>query len=76
MSYREGPIKDLIRSKAKTENDYFKEPFPSSNKVIDFVRGSLVFDKAQDCVDALQTVEKAVMSGKTCIKTIGRIKNM
>ncbi len=76
MSYREGPIKDLVRSKAKTENDYFKEPFPSSNKVMDFVRGSLVFGRAQDCVDALKKLEKTVAFGQTSIKAIGRTKNM
>ncbi len=76
IKYRCGPIKDLKRSKMKTENDYSTEAFPSSTKVIDFVRGSMVFTKCGDCVEALGKLIKVVNSGRTCLKRIGRIKNM
>ncbi len=76
VQYSSGPIKALERCKAKTENDYAEESFPSSSKVLDFVRGSLIFDKCIDCVKALDTLQEAAALGKTCIKRIGRIKNM
>ncbi len=74
--YRSGPIKDMVRCKAKTEDDYSGEPFPSSTKVVDFVRGSMVFSNCKDCVEALEKLKVAAESKKTCIKQVGRIKNM
>ncbi len=74
--YRAGPLKDLVRCKSKTEIDYFNEPFPSSSRVLDIVRGSLTFSSCKDCVEALETLEKVVRAKKTCIKAIGRVKNM
>ncbi len=76
LRYRAGPLKDLVRSKSKAENDYFSARFPTSSKVIDFVRGSLTFSSCKDCVEALRRLEKAVASKKTVLKEIGRVKNM
>ncbi len=76
LRYRAGPLKDLGRCKAKTEDDYFDARFPSSSKVLDIVRGSLVFSNCKDCVEALETFEKVVKSKETYIKEIGRVKNM
>ncbi len=76
LSYRAGPLKDLGRCKSKTEDDYFDASFPSSSKVLDIVRGSLIFSSCGNCMEALETLEKAVRSKKTCIKEVGRVKNM
>ncbi len=74
--YRAGPLKDIGRCKSKTEDDYFDARFPSSSKILDIVRGSLVFSSCKDCVAALDNLGKAVGTKQTCIKEVGRVKNM
>ncbi len=74
--FRSGPVKDIVRSKSKVENDYAREAFPTSAKIGDFIRCSLVFGKCEDCVEAIEILRKAAREGKTCVKGIGRIKNM
>ncbi len=76
IQFRQGPIKSFERSKAKTQNDYGKNRFPTSAKVGDLVRCSLVFKRCQDCVDAISNLIRNVESKKTCIVQIARIKNM
>ncbi len=76
MVYRSGPIKDIVRCKAKAENDYAEESYPTSAKIADFIRCSFVFKRCEECVRALDTLKKVAESKKTCIKGIGRIKNM
>ncbi len=76
VKYRAGPIKGLVRCRAKTEDDYASEKFPSSSKIIDFVRGSMIFTNCQALAESLKKLKEAIDSQKTCIKSVGRIKNM
>ncbi len=45
-------------------------------KIADFIRCSLVFRRCEDCVEAIDKLKTVAESKKTCIKAIGRIKNM
>ncbi len=76
VKYCEGPIKEMARCKAKAENDYSREEYPTCAKVLDFVRCSMVFASCEACVDGIRRLEDAVKSRKWCIRKIGRIKNM
>ncbi len=77
IQFRRGPIKLFERCKAKTENDYAGEYFPTSARVGDIVRCSLVFKECRDCVDAIDKLKKEVNDNKeSCLKSVVRIKNM
>ena len=41
--YRAGPVKTLTRSQTKVENDYIKEDYPTSAKILDINRCALQF---------------------------------
>ncbi len=74
--YCEGPMKEMGRCRAKAENDYSKEKFPTCAKVLDIVRCSIVFETCQGCVEGIDALKKAISSGKWSITDIGRLKNM
>ncbi len=76
IHFKRGPIKLYERSKAKTQNDYGAERFPTSAKVGDMVRCSLVFEDCMDCVEAVEHLINSAKSKKSCIVEIARIKNM
>ncbi len=76
VHYRGGPLKDLKRCKEKVENSYASEDYPTSSKLVDFIRCSLTFKKPAQCVAAIKSIRKAVFEGTTHIKKVVRLKNM
>ncbi len=74
--YRRGPIKATQRCQEKAENDYSDKPFPTTAQIVDFIRCSLVFQKCEDFLQAIESLQKAVKSQKYSLKAICRLKNM
>merc|ERR1712228_782109 len=60
IEYRRGPPKLLKRAKAKTENDYFAESYPTSASVLDLNRCSLIFGDIQSLLKGLDYFVNAV----------------
>ncbi len=76
VSYMAGPLKAMERCVAKVQNDYANERYPTAAKLLDIVRGALVFKSCQGCVEGIKVLEKAVEKKSTCLKSIGRLKNL
>ena len=69
------PLKKIARCQEKAESEYNKETFPTTAKILDFVRCSVTFNNAKDMLDGLKYFETIVNSGNTPLKGIVRIKN-
>ncbi len=76
VSYMAGPLKAMERCAAKAMNDYSEEKYPTAAKLLDIVRCALVFNSCQGCVDGVKVLENAVEKSKSCLKEIGRLKNL
>ena len=76
VEYMRGPVKIMDRARAKAQNDYFDEPFPSSACVIDFNRCALVFNDIASLLQALQMFVDKIKANKAGnIIAIARGKN-
>ncbi len=76
VHYRGGPLKDLKRCKEKVENSYASQDYPTSSKLIDFIRCSLTFKTPTQCVSAINRLFEEALEGTTHIKKVARLKNM
>ena len=74
--YSEGPVKRLARSQAKAETDYSSCSYPTTAKIIDFIRCCLVYKNPKDLLNGIEIFKEAVNKGDTCLKKILRLKNM
>eukprot|EP01084_Bolivina_argentea_P205339 350803_1 len=59
-SYKAGPVKTLIRSQAKIENDYISCAWPKSAKILDINRCSLQFDTIDEMMKFIKIFTKKV----------------
>ena len=73
--YTEGPVKLMSRCVEKSETDYASSIFPSAAKIVDLVRGSLVYQNCGDLVNGLKNLIDKINKGDTCLKRVVRIKN-
>eukprot|EP01084_Bolivina_argentea_P179477 310134_1 len=74
--YSAGPVKRLVRSQSKAETDYASASYPTTSKIIDFIRCCLVYDECENVLKGIDKFIDIVNCGKTCLKKILRIKNM
>eukprot|EP01083_Nonionella_stella_P161336 528300_1 len=76
IKYRRGPIKQLVRCRAKCENDYRRAQFPSSAHVLDVVRCTLIFEDVNGLLEELNGFVDKVRDNKCgVIREIVRVKN-
>eukprot|EP01084_Bolivina_argentea_P194418 333567_1 len=54
IKYKRGPVKLMDRARAKAENDYLKEQYPSCACILDFNRCSLIFNDISTLLNALK----------------------
>eukprot|EP01083_Nonionella_stella_P076970 209942_1 len=76
LKYLEGPVKKLSRSQAKSETDYSHCSYPTTAKVVDFIRCCCVYKNANNLLNGIdkfvQTIEGNAQSTETkpiCLST-------
>eukprot|EP01084_Bolivina_argentea_P070296 127804_1 len=76
LVYHEGPVKRLVRSQAKAETDYAYCSYPSTAKIVDFIRCCLVYKNPQNLLTGIDKFVELIGNGKAgCLKKILRLKN-
>ena len=76
ISYRAGPVKTLIRSQTKVENDYINEEYPTSAKILDINRCALQFKTIKSMMKFIQIFTNKINNKQSrSISSIIRCKN-
>eukprot|EP01083_Nonionella_stella_P139374 425055_1 len=60
VKYLQGPVKRLVRSQAKAETDYSHCAYPTTAKIVDFIRCCLVYANPKDLLKGIDKFVKSV----------------
>eukprot|EP01084_Bolivina_argentea_P312520 541062_1 len=76
VTYRSGPVKTLIRSQTKVENDYISEAYPTAAKILDINRCALQFKDIKSMMMFIECFMQKIKSKQAeCVVDIVRVKN-
>eukprot|EP01083_Nonionella_stella_P019777 54894_1 len=76
IKFSSGPVKLLARCKAKAENDYRNEAYPTSAHVLDINRCALTFSSVADMLSSIKLLQQKIKLGQSgVVIEIVRIKN-
>eukprot|EP01083_Nonionella_stella_P064697 168888_1 len=76
VKYQGGGVKRLLRCQSKAETDYASYSFPSTAKILDFIRCSLTYSSPKQLIDGMNKLKTAAASQEYAVNKILRIKNM